>query len=608
MPGRTPHPTLAPQALAPSQLLSSLGRSASKRLGQNFLASPTAVHHIIEALGIQPGDAVIEVGAGLGVLTGFLAAAATSVVAVEVDPDLVRHLRATFADCATVRVVQDDILRCSATALLGDAAGPYRVAGNLPYYITSAVLRHVLDWQPAARCVVVMVQYEVARRIVAGPGEMSLLALMVQIKGVPRVVARVPAGAFVPAPKVNSAVVSIAPHAEPLGPPALVDEMFRLARMAFQQGRKMLANPLSAGLGLPKSEVLGMLEAAGIPATSRPEELRRVAVADAGPAHRREGVTQSRDYAVLNYARRRPPLAELTELTGRAFAEYPGVIVADEPFISWYLARPGFDSVLSQAVWNGEALAGGLFVTRAHLWLAGGWREVGIIDTVMTAPEHRRAGLARRALEAALDAASQAGLCAMQLYTGPGSPGFHLYESLGFRTVAELRYWRAPCLEHGAPDSSWSVAGLSALNLLDPLLGTHEGVPRVDMATWRWRKENRPASMPATVWLQAGGRAGVSATAVPVCLTDGSKVTLLNDMVGIGAPSLTALVPHLPDGADVVALADKRDARAVAALRDAGLSPAQAEVAMLLPLTHAGAPLPAAGRPWFPLSESVIGA
>lgn len=273
MADRAEHATVAPETLAPSQLLRALGLEARKGLGQNFLASRSAVHHILAALAIEPGETVAEIGAGLGTLTGYLAAAASRVVAVELDDALAEHLERLFAPVAAVQVVRGDILALTPADLLGGSPVPYRVVGNLPYYVTSAALRHVLAWQPAPRRTVVMVQQEVARRIVAGPGEMSLLSLMVQLKGTPRVVARIPAGAFVPPPKVNSAVVCISPHAEPLAGEAEEEALFRLARLGFQQRRKMLVNSLSAGSGKDKAEVRTLLSACAIPESARAEDL-----------------------------------------------------------------------------------------------------------------------------------------------------------------------------------------------------------------------------------------------------------------------------------------------------------------------------------------------
>lgn len=265
--------TLAPEALAPSRLLRSLGLAARKGLGQNFLASKSAIHHILMALDLRPDDSVIEVGAGLGVLTGFLAANAAAVYAVELDDALAAYLSDRFAEATQVRVVHADILSLSPVDVLGQPPGPYKVVGNLPYYITSAALRHVLSWRPAPAVVVVMVQLEVARRIAARPGEMSLLSLMVQLSGTAEIAAKVPAGAFVPPPQVDSAIVRIVPHPKPLLPPEQEEALFRLARAGFQQRRKTLLNSLGQALALPKDEIGRILAAIGAEPSARPQEL-----------------------------------------------------------------------------------------------------------------------------------------------------------------------------------------------------------------------------------------------------------------------------------------------------------------------------------------------
>jgi len=264
--------TLAPAGLAPAKLLHSLGLEARKGLGQNFLASKAALGKIVRTLELQPDDVVVEVGAGLGTLTGYLAATA-KVVAVELDDRLAAYLQQTFAGCDRAQVVHDDILKLGPEDLLPTGTAAYKVVGNLPYYITSAALRHLLNWRPPAAVLVVMVQYEVAKRIVAGPGEMSLLALMVQLKGAAAMVARVPAGAFVPRPKVDSAIVKILPRAQPLASDTEEERLFSLARAAFHQRRKTLVNSLATGLSLPKAAIGQALEEVGISAQARAEDL-----------------------------------------------------------------------------------------------------------------------------------------------------------------------------------------------------------------------------------------------------------------------------------------------------------------------------------------------
>jgi len=265
--------TLAPDALAPSRLLSSLGISARKSLGQNFLTSKTAIHHILVALDVQPHDTVVEIGAGLGVLTGYLAAHAGRVMAIEIDEALAAHLCAQFSNTRNVTVLQTDILEFTPRDYLDEGSPRYKVVGNLPYYITSLVLRRVLHWKPEPSLIVVTMQEEVARRICASAGDMSLLALMVQLHGSPRIVSRIPPGAFVPPPKVRSSIVQITPHDEPQVSQSDEELLFHLARTGFRRRRKLLLNSLTAALPIPKAEIADILEQARISASSRPQEL-----------------------------------------------------------------------------------------------------------------------------------------------------------------------------------------------------------------------------------------------------------------------------------------------------------------------------------------------
>jgi 16S rRNA (adenine1518-N6/adenine1519-N6)-dimethyltransferase len=254
-------------------LLRSHGLHPRKRLGQNFLTDPVALERIVVAADLSTDDVVVEVGAGLGTLTRLLARQAKRVIALELDDDLVEILREQTVDLPNVEILHGDVLRFSPS---GFSPRGYKVVGNLPYYITSAVLRHFLEREPRPRLMVVTVQREVAARIVARPGEMSLLAVSVQFYGQPRVVARVPAGAFYPSPKVDSAVLQINVCDEPIPLPGEgVDEatFFRVVRAGFSQKRKTLRNSLSAGLGLSPATVGASLERAGVDPRYRAETL-----------------------------------------------------------------------------------------------------------------------------------------------------------------------------------------------------------------------------------------------------------------------------------------------------------------------------------------------
>jgi 16S rRNA (adenine1518-N6/adenine1519-N6)-dimethyltransferase len=256
----------------PRPLLNQFGVRPKKSLGQNFLVSDQAAQRIVAAAELLPDEAVLEIGAGLGALTRQLAAAAARVVAVELDQRLVPVLQHTLAACSNVQLVLGDILELDPADLMPPN---YKVVANIPYYITSALLRHLLEASASPTLMVLTVQEQVAKRIVAGPGEMSLLALGVQFYGRPRIVARLKAGAFYPRPKVNSAVVRIdlRPVARPELNVADVDLFFRVAKAGFGQRRKQLRNSLQGGLHLSRQEVDAALEQARIDPRRRAETL-----------------------------------------------------------------------------------------------------------------------------------------------------------------------------------------------------------------------------------------------------------------------------------------------------------------------------------------------
>jgi 16S rRNA (adenine1518-N6/adenine1519-N6)-dimethyltransferase len=254
-------------------LLRSYDLSPRKRLGQNFLTDPSAAQRIVSAASLSSEDTVVEVGAGLGVLTRLLAEQAGQVLAVELDDGLVRVLNEQLADLPNVRIIHGDILQLPD---LGVSHLAYKVVGNLPYYITSAVLRRFLEKRPRPRLMVVTVQREVAERIVAQPGRLSLLAVSVQFYGRPGLVARIPPGAFYPSPQVASAVLRVEIDDQPAVSLAEgVDEStyFRVVRAGFSQRRKTLRNSLSGGLALSPEQVEVALGEMGIDSRRRAETL-----------------------------------------------------------------------------------------------------------------------------------------------------------------------------------------------------------------------------------------------------------------------------------------------------------------------------------------------
>jgi 16S rRNA (adenine1518-N6/adenine1519-N6)-dimethyltransferase len=260
---------------SPRRLLERLGVRPYRGWGQNFLIDPSVPRRMVAAAGVEPGDLVVEVGPGLGVLTEPLLAAGARLTAVELDPRLAAYLRQRHAAEPRLRLIEGDILHQTPDDL-APGGEPYAVIANLPYSVTSAVLRHLLRGPRRPTSIMVMVQREVAERIVAVPPAMSLLAVSVRFFGTARLVLRVPAAAFYPAPKVDSAVVAVTVAPPPL-PEAEHAAFFRVVAAGFGQRRKTLLNSLTAGLALDRPYITAALVVAGIDPPRRAETL---AVAD----------------------------------------------------------------------------------------------------------------------------------------------------------------------------------------------------------------------------------------------------------------------------------------------------------------------------------------
>ena len=252
-------------------LIKKYGLRADKHLGQNYLQDAGALERIVQAAEIQKADTVLEIGPGLGSLTRYLSVSAHQVVAVELDPKLVSVLQTLLKAYANVRLIQGDILDLTPKEL--ELPSDYLVAANIPYNITSAIIRHLLESHPEPRRIVLTVQKEVAERICATPPDMSLLALSVQVYGTPQITAHIPAEAFFPTPKVDSAVVRIEIYSEPLISPPLLPDFFQLIKAGFSQKRKTLRNSLSAGLRISTTEAESLLAKADIDSKRRAETL-----------------------------------------------------------------------------------------------------------------------------------------------------------------------------------------------------------------------------------------------------------------------------------------------------------------------------------------------
>ncbi|MCB0102899.1 MAG: ribosomal RNA small subunit methyltransferase A [Anaerolineales bacterium] len=252
-------------------VLKRYGLHADKRLGQNFLQDPFALEKIANAAEIQADDCVLEIGPGLGSLTRYLAVSARKVAAVELDRDLLAPLKTVLTPHPNVTVTHGDILELSIADLVDQPN--YIVAANIPYNITSAIIRHLLESEPKPRRIVLTIQKEVAERICAKPGDMSLLALSVQVYGEPRLAAKIPAGAFHPIPNVDSAILRIDIHPQPLIPAEMLPIFFKFIKAGFSQKRKTLRNSLSSGLHIKPADAETLLNTANIDPMRRAETL-----------------------------------------------------------------------------------------------------------------------------------------------------------------------------------------------------------------------------------------------------------------------------------------------------------------------------------------------
>jgi 16S rRNA (adenine1518-N6/adenine1519-N6)-dimethyltransferase len=254
------------------KLLASYDLRARKGLGQNFLVDGSILKKIAAAAELKSSDTVIEVGPGLGVLTETLVEQAGKVIAIELDNNFADILKAHFTDSTKVTVINEDVLKTNPAEILGKETD-YKVVANLPYYITSAVIRHFLEASAKPAMMILMVQKEVAKQITAQPGEMSLLSVSVQLYGKPTMVSKVSAHSFFPAPNVDSAILKIEVYPHPKVQTDDIVKFFNIVRAGFSANRKQLVNSLANGLKVPKSEIIPVLEQAGIALQRRAETL-----------------------------------------------------------------------------------------------------------------------------------------------------------------------------------------------------------------------------------------------------------------------------------------------------------------------------------------------
>lgn len=253
----------------------------SKSLGQNFITDKNVIERIVEGAGPTENDLVIEIGPGIGVLTAEAAQQAAKVVAIEIDSKLIPILDETLAEYDNVEVINQDILKTDLNGIIdeqrakGSFTGDVKIIGNLPYYITTPIIMHILENSIRAESITVMMQKEVADRIKASPGNKTYGAISAAVQYYCEVeqVVSVPKEVFVPRPKVDSAVLKLTIRDEK--PVDLIDEkaFFACIKSGFGQRRKTLLNSLTGTYGLPKDEIRRILEEAGIDPVRRAETL-----------------------------------------------------------------------------------------------------------------------------------------------------------------------------------------------------------------------------------------------------------------------------------------------------------------------------------------------
>jgi 16S rRNA (adenine1518-N6/adenine1519-N6)-dimethyltransferase len=242
-----------------------------KRLGQHFLKDTQALQAIVDAVAPEPGDTIVEIGPGRGVLTDELARYDNGVIAVEIDHLLSEKLRERYAASGRVRIIESDILKTDIASIVKP---PFVVVGNVPYYITTPILFHVLN-RPLPKRIVLLVQLEVAERIIASPGsrEYGALSINVQAAAAASIVRRIPPGAFSPPPKVDSAILRIVPRSDPLVDDNEADRFRTFVQGMFGMRRKQIANAIRSVASLDATKAAEVLERVGVDPRARPETL-----------------------------------------------------------------------------------------------------------------------------------------------------------------------------------------------------------------------------------------------------------------------------------------------------------------------------------------------
>lgn len=255
----------------PKTLLEEYDIVPRKSLGQNFLHDPNMLDKIVSIAELTPNDLVLEVGPGTGLLTERIAKAAKQLISIEVDERLQPLLEEIVAQHPNLTIRYQDILTLDVATLYQNQ--PYSVVANLPYYITSAILRHLLESDHRPTRLVLTMQMEVAERMIAKPDDMSILSVSVQFFGRPQIAARLKPSVFWPRPEVDSAVVRIETYAQPIVDVPNNQTFFRVVRAGFGQKRKQLRNSLASGLGLNADHTATIFDIAKIDSRRRAETL-----------------------------------------------------------------------------------------------------------------------------------------------------------------------------------------------------------------------------------------------------------------------------------------------------------------------------------------------
>ena len=250
-----------------------MGHIAQRRFGQNFLIDRNIAKKIVKQALIEPNETVIEIGPGQGAITVLLSEQAKKVIAIELDRNLIQGLQHLAGEHSNVSIIEGDALKCYQSVVNEIGKKPYLVVANIPYNITSAIIRTILTTTPPASRAVLMVQKEVAQRMVSKPGDMSLLALSVQLYGDVRKCFDVAPGSFSPAPSVTSAVIEIVPYQKNIHADIDREAVLSIARGAFAKKRKLLASNLADTTLHNKNEIIEILRSCSVNGNARAQDL-----------------------------------------------------------------------------------------------------------------------------------------------------------------------------------------------------------------------------------------------------------------------------------------------------------------------------------------------